>query len=83
MAKASEPMPLDTGSTSVSVIAVASDRVDRVAAVGEHLQSRLRGQRLRRGDDVARQHGLARPRVGQLPGERDSHARQLSGRPPL
>ena len=41
------------------------DRVDRVAACGEHLQARLRGERLRRGDDVlARAAACAARRKG-------------------
>ena len=71
-------MPLDTGSTNVSVIAVGQDRVDRIAAVSNHLQSRLRGQRLRRGDHVARQQGLSRPRIREVPGERSRHPSNVS-----
>ena len=44
-------------------------RVDRVAALGEHRDARLRGERLRRRDDVAREDGLAPRRIGQLPVE--------------
>ena len=45
------------------------DRVHRVAAGGEHLQPRLRGERLGGGDHVLREQRLARPGVGVTPGK--------------
>ena len=48
------------------------DRVHRVAAGGEHLQPRLRGERLGGGDDVLREQRLARPGVGVIPGKGSS-----------
>ena len=39
------------------------DRVDGAAAIGEHLQARLRGEWLRSRDHVLRKQRLARPRV--------------------
>ena len=48
----------------------SEDRVHRVAAGGEHLQPRLRGERLGGGDDVLREQRLARPGVGVAPGKR-------------
>ena len=55
-------------------------RVDRAAAVGEHRQAGLRGQRLGRAHHIARQHGFAWPGVGQVPRERDSHWRNPKSR---
>ena len=73
MAKASEPMPFDTGSTSDSVIAVARAASTALPPSREHREARLRGERLRGADDVLRQNGLPRPGVGQLPRKRDGH----------
>src|SRR5262249_10524164 len=48
------------------------DRVHRGAAGGEHLQPRLRGERLGGGDDVLREQRLARPSV-RVPPRKGSH----------
>src|SRR5581483_5401775 len=58
MANASDPMPLDTGSTTVSAIA---------AAVGEHSKARLGRERLGCAHNVGCQHRFSRPRVRQRP----------------
>ena len=42
-------------------------RIHRVAAVGQHAQPGLRGQRVRGGDDVAREHRPARRGVARCP----------------
>ncbi len=49
--------------------------VDRVAAAGEHRDTRLRGERLGRGDRVAREDRLPARRVGQVPVEGDARCR--------
>src|SRR5262249_31817912 len=48
------------------------NRAPRVAAGGEHLQPRLRGERLGSGDDVLREQRLARPSV-RVPPRKGSH----------
>ncbi len=50
------------------------DRIHRGAARGEHLQPRLRRERLRGGHDIAREHRLARPRIREFPVEGQAHA---------
>ncbi len=51
-------------------------RVHRAAALGEHPQARLRGERLRGAHDVCRQDRLSRPGVGEVPTERRGHVRE-------
>jgi hypothetical protein len=60
MQKASEPRPLPVGSTSGQRDGRGQRRVDRVAALRQHRQPGLRGERLRGGDDVVGHHGERR-----------------------
>ena len=69
MANASLPMPLETGSSTVSAMAVASAASMALPPLLQHAQPGLRGERLRGRDDVAREYGLAVGGVGKLPVE--------------
>ena len=75
-AKRSLPMPLLQGSTTVSAIAVASAASTALPPRVQHRDARLRGERLRRGDDVAREDRLPARSVGQAPAA-DDHALRI------
>ena len=62
-------MPFGTGSTSDTVIRIASTAF---AAGSEHLQPSLRGERLGGGDHVLREQRRARPGVGDCARKRES-----------
>ena len=56
MINASPPRLVLLGSTRVSTAAVATARVDRVAALLQDVESGVRGERLARGHDPAETH---------------------------
>ena len=67
-----------TGSTIVIAAAAAMAASTALPPGRQHAQPGLRGQRVRGGDDVAREHRPARRGVGGVPVEGVAHARAFS-----